>query len=155
MKNLTRLPALIAMLLALPVAADLDITRHGYITVFDASNAQVSRHTDIKEAYEAISRLAPGTYRIVRPEETVALTLREGESAPPTDLTYTSSTPSGDSIHPGLPAGSSVRVWIVSGTDVRVNTNGSVSAAPGGHSISWAYFDGSTWRTQETIEWVL
>ena len=74
-------------------------------------------------------------------------------SPTPPDIEYTSTTPSGDSIHPGLPVGTPVRVWVLLGSGVLVNTNGSVSAADRPYSISWAYQSGGNWINQEQITW--
>lgn len=141
--------ALILLLLPALAWSDLDITRRGYITVFDSAGVQVSRHTDIKEAYESISRQPAGTYRIVRPEEVVVLTLRDGgQPAEPIDLSYTSTAPSGDSVHVGAAPGSRVEVRYGDGTRHEVRSNGAVSCVGAQCSIDIRVAGGAweTWR---------
>ena len=113
-------------------------------------------------AYNAIGNsqpVGPVTFRVGPdfgvPEAPTNLfiALPDSGSGPP-DLTYVSTSPSADSIHPGLPAGTSVRVWIVDGLNVFVGANGSTMASSDYWAVSWSYqlADG-TWSAQQLVEW--
>lgn len=49
----------------------MKINRNGYYQLLDASGTQISRHTDVKEAYERASELPAGSYTIVQPQLTI------------------------------------------------------------------------------------
>lgn len=51
----------------------MDITTKGYIQVLDADGALVSRHNDVKEAYESASKAGAGTYTLKFPDQIVKI----------------------------------------------------------------------------------
>ena len=69
------------------------------------------------------------------------------------DLTYTTTTPSGDSIHPLTPAGSTAEVEILSGTGVQVLSNGSTMATSNSWSVVVRTRTNGVWSSVETITW--
>lgn len=71
---------LIGCLLPLAAAAELDITNHGYLELYDADGNLVSRHSDPKEVYESASRQPPGTYTVPGRPQTIVVT---GSTEPP------------------------------------------------------------------------
>lgn len=63
----------------------MKINRNGYYQLLDASGTQISRHTDVKEAYEKASELPAGSYTIVQPQLTIMIEAHDCPVDPPVD----------------------------------------------------------------------
>lgn len=151
-----------AMALAAP-ADRVTFTTPGYIEVYAPDGSFISRHRLGDEAKESAFNFATSTGQggdyILRPPDTrmnIRLVTPTPDPDQPSftpDLTYTTTAPSGDSIHPNAPAGSTAEVEILSGTDVRVLPNGSTSAASASWSVAARTRTNGVWTQPETITW--
>lgn len=122
----------------------------------------VSNHTRQDQAIVACQNAAeasPGTtYFIEGGRYRVRV---DGVPTPPPedpDIVYSSTSPSGDSVLPGLPSGTPVRVWVLAGSGVEVRPNGSMraqAAEAGRVAVEVSYQNAGVWSAREMIEWVL